>query len=171
MNSCLRFSIKYLLLAICLACTQVDGQIMINELLALNSTFNVDPDFQAYADWVELYNTGDSAVDLSGYSLTDDLSASGKWQIPGGVDIPAEGYLVIWLDDKNTDLHAPFKLNGSGEQIGLFDPYGNVVDTLSYGQQYADISYGRTMPDNTWKNGKGPACSNTLMPPGIRPST
>ncbi|MBL7112988.1 MAG: CotH kinase family protein, partial [Bacteroidales bacterium] len=150
MNRYLHFSTKYLIALFCFIFPPVDGQLRINEFLALNTTFNVDPDFQTYSDWVEIYNSSDSIVDLSGYSLTDDLSNPARWTIPQGVNIPADSYLIIWMDDKNTGLHAPFKLTGSGEQIGLYNRDGKVVDTISYGQQYSDISYGRTILDNTW---------------------
>lgn len=34
------------------------GRIFINEFLASNISTNYDPDFQQYADWIEIYNGG-----------------------------------------------------------------------------------------------------------------
>jgi hypothetical protein len=42
--------------------------------------------------FVELYNTSNASVDLSGYHLTDDFSDLTKFTIAGGTSIPARGY-------------------------------------------------------------------------------
>jgi hypothetical protein len=50
-------------------------------------------------------------------------------------------------------LHVEIKLKSNGEQIGLFMPDSTtVVDTLTFGEQSDDISYGR-YPDgsDTWQ--------------------
>ena len=98
--------------------------IAINEILASNSSIVFDPQFQ-YDDWVELYNAGDTAVDVGGMHLTDDLAQPTKWQIPAGAPalttIPAHGYLLIWADGdvSSPGLHASFRLNNDGEAIAL----------------------------------------------------
>lgn len=49
-------------------------------------------------------------------------------------------------------LHANFKLSASGEQLGIFSPSRKIIDTLTYGVQKSDTSYGR-FPDGSvnWK--------------------
>jgi len=121
--------------------------LLINEFLAANSAVNHD-EYGEYDDWVELVNPGDAAVSLAGLSLSDDLAEPRKWAFPAGTVIPAGGYLLIWCDDQPEQgaLHAPFKLAREGEALGLFDgdAHGNVaLDSLSYGLQSEDISYGR----------------------------
>lgn len=126
------------------------SQPVISEFLALNSHGIQDPDFQEYADWIEVYNPGDTGMDISGYSLTDDLGRPGKWLFPAGSRIEANAFLLIWADDRNTGLHCSFKLSGSGEQIGLFDPQGVALDTVSFGLQQTDISFGRQGTSGNW---------------------
>ena len=126
--------------------------VRINEIMASNTNTIPDPQFNEYGDWVELYNPDSVSVDISGYYLTDIFSQPQKWQLPlSGVTIPARGYLIIWCDDHNTGLHANFKLSGSGEMVGLYTSSGALVDTVSFGAQTSDVSYGR-YPDgvNTW---------------------
>ena len=41
--------------------------------------------FDKTEDWIELYNSGSSAVDLSGWHLSDKESKPEKWEIPDGV--------------------------------------------------------------------------------------
>ncbi|MFH1748906.1 MAG: lamin tail domain-containing protein [Planctomycetota bacterium] len=122
----------------------------INEFMANNDTAVQDPDGSGgYPDWIELYNAGDSAVDLGGMYLTDDLNQPRKWRIPDGVSIDAGGYLLFWADNdpEQGDTHASFKLAWTGEAVGLFDTdaNGNVaIDTLIFEEQSADVSFGRT---------------------------
>jgi len=55
-------------------------------------------------------------------------------------------YILIWADDDATDvgLHASFKLDADGEEIGLFDNDGiTLIDSVAFGAQTGDISYGR----------------------------
>jgi hypothetical protein len=67
--------------------------------------------------------------------------------------IPAGGFLLVWADNEpaqnsatNADLHVNFRLGADGEQIGLFDPSGVLVDGLTFGPQVANVSMGR-FPD------------------------
>lgn len=124
----------------------------INEFMASNVTAVSDPDFDRTADWIELYNAGSSSIDLTGYALTDDLAEPLKWIFPEGTSIEADDYLLIWADDANTDLHTSFKLSSEGEEIGLFDPAGTSIDTITFGRQTADVSFGRLGGDpDAWR--------------------
>jgi len=123
--------------------------LVINELMASDSSFNTDPQGQ-YDDWIEIYNYGTDAINVGGMYLTDNLSVPTKWRIPYGnsavTAIPAGGYLLIWADNDTTDtgLHANFKLDAGGEQIALFDSDGStLIDSVVFGEQTADISFGR----------------------------
>jgi hypothetical protein len=128
---------------------QPAGQVLINELLASNTDTYLDPQGQA-DDWVELYNPGDTPVDVGGMYLTDDLTLPTKWQFPTDDEalttIPPQGYLVVWADDDVADagLHAGFKLDAGGEAVGLFDRDGvTLIDSVVFGPQTAGVSYGR----------------------------
>ena len=123
--------------------------LLINEFMASNDTIIRDPQGQ-YDDWVEIHNYGTDEIDLGGLYLTDNLSAPTKWQFPVSnsaiTTIPAGGYLLIWADNDTTDsgLHANFKLDAGGEEIGLFDSDGvTLIDSVTFDEQTGDISYGR----------------------------
>ncbi len=121
----------------------VSAQVIINEVMAQNSNTITEPDFGESADWVELYNTGEDEVDLSGFFLTDKLSSSTKYALPQGTTIAGGGYLLIWCDDQNTGLHTNFKLSADGESIALFSQQRELQDSLTFGVQLLDVSYGR----------------------------
>jgi hypothetical protein len=124
-------------------------QVTINEFMAVNNTSLADPADQDFEDWFELYNAGTTAVDLTSYTLTDNLTNRNEFTIPPGYVIPPGGFLLVWADNEtgqnratNIDLHAGFKLNSTSGDIGLFSPDGLLVDSVTYGQQTNDVSMG-----------------------------
>jgi len=129
----------------------------INEFMASNDVAFPGPQGD-YPDWIEIYNAGTEDVMLGGYYLSDDLADPAKmFQIPAtypdSVTVPAGGYLVFYAnsDPDWSVLNLNFKLGGSGEQIGLWNPGQVFVDSLTYGEQMADTSYGRYQDgSNNW---------------------
>jgi hypothetical protein len=135
--------------AICPAAT-----VVINEVMASNSSFLPDPENE-YDDWIELYNAGTVPVDVAGMYVTDNLGEPTKWRFPSGhpelTRIAPGGFLLLWADGDTADpgLHAGFNLSAAGEELGLFDSDGaTLVDSVSFGPQIADLSYGR-YPDGS----------------------
>lgn len=123
--------------------------VVINEFLASNSSINIDPDFQTYSDWIELYNPHTDTLDLSGYFLTDNLNDLEKWELPQGVVLAPGEFVIVWADGKDTiltGLHTSFELSMEGEEIGIVDAAGVLIDSVVYDGQTEDISFGR-QPD------------------------
>jgi spore coat protein CotH len=128
-----------------------DTSVVINEVMAINQSTVTDSAGQ-FEDWIELYNNGTQAVDLSGYWLTDNAFNLRKWQMPAGTTILPNEYLIIWADEDGGqgDYHCNFKLSASGEDLLLINPAGQLVDEVVFGQQTADQGYARV------PNGTGP---------------
>lgn len=139
----IRSFIPILLMSGCLFAQSATPRILINEFQASNKSTIVDANFNAYSDWIEIFNAEDTTVQLSGLYLTDDLTNPLKWQIPAGISMSHGSYLILWADDQNTGRHSNFKLSKSGEQIGLFTVNGIVIDSLSFPEQIDDYSMGR----------------------------
>ncbi len=128
--------------------------VVINELMADNDNTIADPQGD-YDDWLELYNLTDSPVMLTGMYLSDKEDNPTKWAFPENTEIPANGYLIVWLDEDGEDapdgLHANFKLSKGGEVAMLVGPdaEGNqILDSITFGDQETDTAYGR-FPDGT----------------------
>ena len=127
--------------------------VVINELMADNDSIHADPQGD-YDDWLELYNLSDTAVMLTGMYLSDKEDELTQWEFPENTEIPANGYLVVWLDDDidvAEGLHASFKLSKDGETVILVgtDAHGNrVLDKVTFEAQETDTAYGR-LPDGT----------------------
>jgi len=123
--------------------------VLINEFLADNSTI-ADPAGQ-YDDWVELYNPTSAPVLLSNKYLTDKAGNFTKWKFKQpGLSLAPGQYLVVWCDEDTAQqgIHTNFKLSAGGEFLALIDTDGvTVLDSLSFGPQQPNISFGRAPGD------------------------
>lgn len=155
---------RYLVALLLTTAFSAQAQITLNEFLASNSAVNQDPDFQAFADWIELHNTSNAEVNLSNWQLSDDADILDKWRFPTGTTIPANGFLLVWADGENTNLHTNFKLSADGEKIILSNAQGLEIDRFSFLPQLTDISQGRSADGaGTWGffTKPSPGASNT----------
>lgn len=128
----------------------VASPVVVNEILAQNINGAVDELLQ-HEDWVELYNTSNQTVDISGKWLSDSLVVL-KYQFPVGTTIPPFGVLRVWCDEDGTQgpLHANFKLSGTGELVALYDSNGQALhEVYAFGPQTADVSTGRLLDGST----------------------
>ncbi len=134
----------------------LDGAALrITEFMASNDETLLDAEGDS-ADWLEIYNTGGEAADLSGMYLTDSDDELDKWAFPTGTSLAAGEYLVVFASDKDTvlaggELHTNFKLSADGEFLALVDSDGTtILDEYApeFPPQYEDISYGQTMQLN-----------------------
>ncbi|HYG39761.1 MAG TPA: lamin tail domain-containing protein [Cytophagales bacterium] len=106
----------------------IEGDVLINEISS-----NGD-------DWIELYNTSNQVLDISSYYVYDD--PEDKYQLPLGVTIQPNGYLIIKCDGSGTGLNTHFKLSSQGEELYLENNSGQLINKVEFpaldeGQTYA----------------------------------
>lgn len=124
---------------------------VITEFMASNSSTLEDEDGSS-SDWIEIYNSGDSAGDLQGWCLTDSAKNLAKWVFPA-TPLPVGAYLVVFASSKDRrtsgrELHTNFSLGAGGEYLALVQPDRTTVVTEyapKYPIQLTDISYGLSM--------------------------
>jgi hypothetical protein len=123
---------------------EIDGQLVINELMAANVLTAKDENGAAWP-WIEILNPTDTDVPLRGYAVTDDFATPGKGVIADGAVVPAHGYLTLWLDRGASPgaTHVAAALNVAGGVVGLARPDGSFIDRLAYGAQEIDLSASR----------------------------
>jgi len=131
------------------------GQIIINEIMVSNSTLLQEDDGQFY-DWIELYNRGDTAVNLLGYSLSDDQNNPSKWKFDDTTLGAGEYIVVLASGEPATDeqevkkkyIHTNFRLSASGEVLALYDENIKLKDRYWIQTLPRDVSMGRVQTQN-----------------------
>jgi hypothetical protein len=86
-------------------------------------------------DWVELFNTSGTAVDLTGWSVLDSDNSHTAVPLPAGSTIASGGYFVVEESTFGFGLGAP-------DEARLFDATQTLVDSYSW-TQHASTTYGR----------------------------
>jgi hypothetical protein len=141
--------------------TTCSGQVIISEFMADNKKTLADVDGE-FSDWIEIYNTSATNVNLAGWALTDDPTHAARWLFPS-TNLTAKGFLILFASGKNravpgAELHTDFSLKASGEYLGLLRPNGTVSTEFAptFPSQQPDISYGFEQDAST----------NSLVAPG-----
>lgn len=110
--------------------------------VCINEVYSNNP------DWIELYNSSDEDIDLSGFVLQDDKGAAEEYKMPSGTKIPARSYLVF---DGKDDF--AFGISSSkGDELTLLDNRRAEVERIAVPVLEDGNSYGR-FPDGggEWK--------------------
>lgn len=124
------------------------GEVILSEFLAANQGGLADG-WGDTPDWIELHNSGAAAVDLTGWTLTDDPKKPTQWIFPQEIIGPGE-YRVVFASGRNGrdpagQLHTNFKLSTEGETLLLIKPDAvTVASRLNEPPrpQLANISFG-----------------------------
>ncbi len=97
--------------------------LIINEAVSSNSSFE-DEDGDS-PDWFELFNNKSTAIDLNGWTVTDDEDKPSKWSFPD-IQIGAGEYLRIWASDKDKTDGGSYKtLVNQGDSFRYLVPTSN----------------------------------------------
>ncbi len=99
-------------------------------------------------DWIEIYNDGNTGIDLSGWKIYDSGGQSGakpKKEFPSGTVVASKGFAVIVVDD---GTESGFGLSSGGEKVWFEKPDGTLADSLEFPALDENTSYGR-YPDGS----------------------
>ncbi len=123
----------FLFLALFSSLFNLSAQLKINEYSCSNIAGPTDA-YGQQEDWVELYNTTATNINLTGWYLSDKASNPTKWQIPSGT-INANGFKMVYCSGRNTvngqELHPNFKLTQTdNEWILISNTLGTIVDSI-----------------------------------------
>ncbi|MGV3773949.1 MAG: lamin tail domain-containing protein, partial [Verrucomicrobiales bacterium] len=123
--------------------------LFINEWMASNRSQLIDPVTGRFEDWIEIYNSGSTPIDLGGYYLSDSSTNLTQFRIPPGTIIPAEGFLLVWangdpgVNGPGKEIHTNFRLSADGEVIVLSAQDGTIISSVTFGKQSDNVSQGR----------------------------
>ncbi|MFN8442700.1 MAG: lamin tail domain-containing protein [Caldilineaceae bacterium] len=122
------------------------------------SEFLADPKAvsDGLGEWVELYNAGDSPVNLRGWAIAD--LGTDHYAISSDLIIAAGSYLILGRNNDSSvnggvvvdEVYAKFTMSNSADEILLLAPDGREVDRVIWGTMLkpkAGISYERSTFD------------------------
>ncbi len=143
--------------------------VTLNEFMASPKAIDFDGDGEAsYLDeYIELFNTTDQVVDLSGWWLDDRENGGSKaWQLPAGSVIPPKGFLLFFR--KQTGI----ALNNDKDSVRLLAPDGRTeVDRMDYAHTKVDKPWARVLDGvGDWTDGFPPSPGQPNLPPANTPT-
>ena len=110
------------------------------------------------ADWIELHNTTNTAIDIGGWFLSDRRSDLAKYRIATGTVIAPGGYIVFYEDQHfdniaNPGTYQPFALSENGERLYLSSAEGSLLtgyrQVEDFGGSQTGVSFGRYYKSST----------------------
>ena len=129
-----------------------NAQLVINEVCSKNASV-IEDEFGATSDWIELYNSGNTPINLDGYFLSDNEENPQKWQFPNKT-ITANSFLLIFASGDNLiDIfcHTNFKLSSVGETLILSNANGEEIERVEIPPLSEDHSFGKIIDGgNEW---------------------
>ena len=114
-------------------CWGQETSVVINELMYHPASDDNDEEY------LELYNNGETLVDLSGWYFSDGID----YQFPEGTFLPAHSFLIVCSSPEifaqtyqavTTPVYGPYpnRLSNSGERVELRNAIGTIIDALTY---------------------------------------
>ncbi len=142
----------------------VPAGVRLNEIMALPQRVDWNKDGAANNkdQWVELYNAGATAQDISGWLLTSRGSKGHVDRFPAGTIVPAGKYLLLYRSE--TEI----VLEDKNELVLLFDQTGRLIDVAPVPAAKADASYSRD-PAGEWHTGWKSSPGEPNSPPAKTP--
>lgn len=146
---------------LCLGCSFIvsaalaqTGSIVINEI-------HYDPASLDGAEFIELYNAGDTNIPLAGWRFTEGI----RFTFPRDAELAAGAFAVVAKDPAAVktafavDAWGPWKgkLDNSGEELELVDARDRTVDRITYSEVFPWPLAGGSKAD----------CSIELVHPGV----
>lgn len=124
--------------------TLFSQSIVINEFMSSNKD-NVKDEDGNFSDWIEIYNDSEDMINLSNYTLSDDIKNLSRWHFPD-TTIKSKEFLLIFASGKNKrvpgrELHTNFSIKNEGEDLFLVN-LGNIVHKVNATELKENESYG-----------------------------
>jgi hypothetical protein len=122
--------------------------VQLNEIRADSATTQPDA--------IELYNAGANAVNIGGWSLSDDPLTPNKYVIPANTMLASGGFYFV------TSTTSLINLDKDGDSVYLRNG-ATLVDAITFGHQVPDLTIGRIGQDGAWG-----LCQPTLGAANVR---
>lgn len=132
------------LIGMCVA-GNANAAIVINEAMPSNLSTYMDMSTYEYTPWIEVFNSGETAVNLKGYTLRYTTHEDGlvkEATIAFDCSIEGGAYKLLFMDKADQKNHVGFKLDADGGDLVLLDAAGKTISSLNIPDICAYVSYG-----------------------------
>lgn len=118
-------------------------------------------------EWIEIYNNGDSSIDLVNYKFFEANTNHGLILFQGEANLNPQSYAIIssdpvkfkidWPSFSGVIFNSNFSLSNEGEDIAIKNEELNIVDSLTYSSSLGGAGDGNSIQktSNSW-SGKTP---------------
>jgi hypothetical protein len=107
-------------------------------------------------EWIELYNSNNSDVDLSDWQIQDTEGTVTTYTINKNIKILANGFLVLKRSDTK------IMLNNDKDGLNLLTPDKNIVDSMTFASAPLNQSYDKTKSGWQWSTTLTPGAGNVV---------
>ncbi|MCX6719970.1 MAG: lamin tail domain-containing protein [Candidatus Staskawiczbacteria bacterium] len=108
-------------------------------------------------EWIELYNSNNSEVDLSDWQIQDKEGTATTYFIPKNTKILTNGFLLLKRPDTK------IMLNNEGDSINLLTPDKKVINSITFTKAPLGQSYSKTNSDKwQWSTTPTPVSANII---------
>jgi len=114
-----------------------------DEVFVIINEIHYNPSNGDNSEFIELYNTGNSQIDLSGWSFTKGID----YTFPQGLSLDSDEYIIV---AKNANMYSgqgyqvfewtDGTLSNNWENIQLEDNQGDMIDYVNYCSKYGWVS-------------------------------
>lgn len=142
--------------------------ICINEWMAENDSSHKDA-AGAYPDWIELHNPGIDALDLGGWTLSNEPEDDDPFAFAPETSIAPGEFLLLLANDGANFPEVPFELDAAGGELRLTSTDGR-SSAVAWGAVESDFSIARTtdccsdISCLTWEYRGTPGATNSPPP-------
>ena len=107
-------------------------------------------------EWIELYNTNNFEVDLSGWKIKDKEGTTTNYFLSENTKISAYGYLVFKRPDTKITL------NNTIDGLSLYWPNEKIIDSINYEKSPSNQSYNKIGKNWQWSASLTPDTKNII---------
>lgn len=144
--------------------------------LSITEVFYDYPNSDSHHEWIEIYNGGESAIDLSSFKFKEGETNHRLLVFKGDQKIPPQAYAVIaesgeqFLADypsySGILFDSTFSLSNTGETLALLNASGTAVDSISYSSSEGASGNGYSLQkinDAWFESTPTPGATNVLV--------
>ena len=106
-------------------------------------------------EWIELYNSGEELINLSGFALQDNTTRVFTLE---EYSLEPDQYLVIYKNVSKISLN-----NSNGDAVKLYNPDGELLEIVEYDRALEGRSYARSNDFWQWTKQPTPGGANILL--------